>query len=90
MLNRLVEHDILGLYDDWETVPASAERIGQRFRRENPFQDIGPELSRERDKLERAFLEFYPDLQAFSAQQETELNQITAGQSKIALTVQTP
>jgi acyl carrier protein phosphodiesterase len=90
MLNRLVEHDILGLYDDWETVPASAERIGQRFRRENPFRDIGPELSMERDKLERAFLEFYPDLQAFSAQQETELNQITAGQSKIALTVQTP
>jgi acyl carrier protein phosphodiesterase len=66
MLGRLIEHDILGLYRDWETVPASAERIGRRFRGENPFLDIGDKLAGERGRLENAFLSFYPDLQSYS------------------------
>lgn len=69
MLARLVEHDILGLYNDWHTVPATAERIGQRFRRHNPFVGIDRELSPARDAIEAAFLDFYPQLQAFSAEQ---------------------
>lgn len=74
MLGRLVEHDLLGLYLDWETVPASAERIGQRFRRENPFVGIQRELVSQRDRLERAFLNFYPDLQAYSLDRQIKLN----------------
>ncbi len=66
MLARMVEYDILGLYRDWETVPRSAERIGQRFRRHNPLTDVDRGLAPVRDSMEKAFLAFYPDLQAFS------------------------
>ena len=66
MLARMLEHDILGRYRDWETVPASAARIGQRFRRGNPLTDTGADLDPVRDQLEQAFLGFYPQLQAFS------------------------
>jgi acyl carrier protein phosphodiesterase len=73
MLGRLIEHDILGLYGDWDTIPASAERIGRRFRRENPFLDIGAALAGERGRLEHAFLSFYPDLQVYSNELQIEL-----------------
>lgn len=66
MLARLVEYDILGLYIDWETVPASAARIGERFKRHNPFTDLERELGPVKENLETAFLEFYPQLQTFS------------------------
>ena len=66
MLARMLEHDILGLYRDWETVPASAARVGQRFRRGNPLADVGADLDPVRDLLEQAFLGFYPELLAFS------------------------
>ncbi len=84
MLARLVEYDILGLYLDWETVPASAARIGQRLRRSNPLADIGPQLSPARGMLEQAFLGFYPDLLAFSARRPESLNQIKIPPSNIA------
>ncbi len=73
MLARMVEHDILGLYLDWETVPASAGRIGERFRRGNPLSDVSRQLTPARDMLERAFLAFYPELQMFSARTQEAL-----------------
>jgi acyl carrier protein phosphodiesterase len=84
MLHRMLEYDILGLYKDWETVPASAARIGERFSRHNPFTDLDQVLSPARASLEQAFLAFYPELQAFSAAQESALNQSEACQSDIA------
>ena len=74
MLARMVEHDILGLYHEWDTVPASAARIGERFRRHNPFLDVDRDLSPARAGLERAFLDFYPDLQLFCADWERAVN----------------
>ena len=74
MVARLLEYDILSLYLDWDTVPASAARIGQRFRRHNPFLDVDAQLTPQRDKLEQAFLAFYPDLQAFSRERQKALN----------------
>ncbi len=82
MLDRLLQHDILGLYVDWDTVAASAERIGQRFRRENPFLDVGRELASERERLERAFLLFYPELQSHSVHRQWQLNDRRQLQSK--------
>lgn len=79
MLARMVEHDILGLYLDWETVPASAGRIGERFRRGNPLGDVGRQLTPARDLLEQAFLAFYPELQAFSSQAEKRLDDTCDG-----------
>ena len=67
MLARMVEHDILGLYQSWDTVPASAARIGRRFRRSNPLLDVDGGLAGVRDALERCFLAFYPQVQAFTA-----------------------
>jgi acyl carrier protein phosphodiesterase len=85
MLARMLEHDVLGLYSNWETVPASAARIGQRFRRSNPLADIGRELAPARESLERAFLGFYPDLRTFCANRATALNQTAGQSSNIAL-----
>lgn len=74
MLARLVEYDILGLYLEWETVPATAVRIGERFKRHNPFNDVDRELTPARDLLEQAFLGFYPELRLFSTDQQKLLN----------------
>lgn len=65
MSARLVEYDILNLYLEWDTVPATAARIGQRFKRYNPFLDLDRELSPAKDTLERTFLNFYPQLEVF-------------------------
>lgn len=73
MLARLVEYDILNLYLKWETVPATAARIGQRFKRHNPFMEVGQTLTPARDAIEQAFLDFYPQLQDFSREQSKAL-----------------
>jgi acyl carrier protein phosphodiesterase len=65
MATRLAEYDVLNLYREWDTVTATAERIGQRFRRQNPFLDLERELSPARGALERTFLNFYPQLESF-------------------------
>jgi acyl carrier protein phosphodiesterase len=65
MTARLVEYDVLNLYLEWETVLATAARLGQRFKRHNPFLDIDRELSPAKAILEKAFLQFYPQLQLF-------------------------
>lgn len=66
MMSRILEHDILGIYDRWQTVTATAERIGRRFGQRNPFHDIERELTPHRELLEQTFLNFYPQLQSFS------------------------
>ena len=73
MSQRLIKFDLLNLYSDWETVLATATRIGQRFKRHNPFQDIDRDLSPARQTLERAFLNFYPQLQSFCEQRVSAL-----------------
>jgi acyl carrier protein phosphodiesterase len=84
MLERLVQHDILGLYRDWEAIPASAARIGQRFRRGNPLAGVERQLDAVRDVMERGFLTFYPELRDFCASQRSLLNQTWPGTSNIA------
>lgn len=74
MLGRLVEYDILGLYRDWDTVPASAERIGRRLRG-NPLAGLDRQLDGMRDTLEQGFLDFYPQLQDFCTSRRLRLNQ---------------
>lgn len=73
MAARLAEYDVLNLYREWETVPASAARIGQRFRRENPFLELDRKLSPSRGALEQTFLAFYPQLQAFCVERVKQL-----------------
>ena len=65
MAQRIREYDILARYHHWQFVPESAARIGQRFRRGNPLADTGTLLQPLIPELERAFLDFYPDLMGF-------------------------
>lgn len=74
MLARLEEYDILNLYHDWRTVTATAQRIGERLRGENPFADIAQDMEGAREHVERAFLDFYPQLQTFSQQRIRQLH----------------
>ena len=90
MLARLVEYDLLGLYLDWDAVPASAARIGQRLRRSNPLADVGPQLTPARGLLEQAFLGFYPELLAFSARRPETLNQFKFPPSNVAPGTESP
>jgi len=73
MAARLIEHDVLNLYLEWDTVPAAAARIGERFRRHNPFLDLSRELSPAKELLEHTFLDFYPQLQSFSCEKIKQL-----------------
>lgn len=65
MLARLVEYDVLTRYHQWETVVATAVRVGDRFSRRNPFLSLEQELAPTRPYMEQAFLNFYPQLQSF-------------------------
>jgi acyl carrier protein phosphodiesterase len=65
MASRLIEYDILNLYGEWETVPATAARIGQRFKRHNPFLELDRELTPAKTAVEQTFLNFYPQLESF-------------------------
>ena len=74
MLSRLREYDILNRYDQWHVVPATASRIGERFRRGNPLLEVEPQLGPLRQRLEETFLEFYPELLNFSKKEQALLN----------------
>ena len=66
MHDRMLEHDILCLYQDWHTVPRAAHNIGNRLTRGNALADVAPELDRLKSRMESTFLSFYPQLTAFS------------------------
>lgn len=84
MLGRLIEYDMLARYHDWETVAASAARIGERLRRDNPLATAGRDLAPARRLLEQGFLTFYPQLQAFAAQWQRGGSHSPGGPSKFA------
>lgn len=70
MLARLVEHDLLNRYQQWETVVATAARMGERFARRNPFLEVERDLAPARLPIEQVFLNFYPQLQSFCRERE--------------------
>jgi acyl carrier protein phosphodiesterase len=65
MAGRIKEYDILGRYHNWESVPNSAARVGQRFSRGNPLTDTASQLEPLLPVIEMAFLDFYPQLVQF-------------------------
>lgn len=65
MAGRLREYDVLAQYRHWDTVIASAGRIGGRLRRPNPLHRAEELLAPVQEELEQAFLVFYPQLQEF-------------------------
>ncbi len=74
MVARLVEHDLLNRYGEWDTILRSAAHIARRLRRPNSLADCEPALSDLRPELEAAFLIFYPQLGTFVTQQRALLS----------------
>lgn len=66
MATRMQEYDLLTRYQHWETIGASAERIGQRLRRDNPLHKAGELLLPLLPELKQTFAVFYPQLVEFS------------------------
>ncbi len=65
MVQRLVDHDLLNRYGDWATIIRSAEYISRRLQRDNSLASCGPALTALQLTLERAFVDFYPELSNF-------------------------
>jgi acyl carrier protein phosphodiesterase len=81
MAKRLEDFDILCLYHEWETVTKTAECIGERFKRGNPFVNIDTQMNSLYPVIEQAFESYYPDLCDFVEQIDFEPQQasITKG-----------
>ncbi len=62
MKDILRRHDVLNRYRDWSMVPATARRIGERFKRGNPLRDVDRDLDPLRGAIEKTFNEFYPQV----------------------------
>jgi acyl carrier protein phosphodiesterase len=73
MMKRIVDYDVLNRYHDWNAVTATANRVGERFRRGNPLADVQHELEPIRGQLEAGFLAFYPQLLSFSSTHRQQL-----------------
>lgn len=65
MIKRLVDYDILNAYHAWDAVPATASRVGERFKRGNPLHAVNDAIAPLRPQIKLAFLSFYPQLQNF-------------------------
>jgi acyl carrier protein phosphodiesterase len=72
MIKRLVDYDILNAYHAWDAVPATASRVGERFKRGNPLHAVHDAVAPLRPQLEQAFLSFYPELQNFCLTNSSE------------------
>jgi acyl carrier protein phosphodiesterase len=66
MASRLHEYDVLHRYREWDTITASATRIGERLRHRNPLADSHRLLPPLLPDLEQTFTTFYPELIRFS------------------------
>jgi len=77
MAKHLEHFDILGLYHKWDTVTQTAECIGKRFKRGNPFINIDAELEALYPIIETAFNSYYPDLCQFVKNIDFEHQQVT-------------
>jgi acyl carrier protein phosphodiesterase len=74
LAQRLVEHQSLQSYQDWQGVEKALWHVSQRLRRSNPLADAGPELQRHYPQIEAIFLRFYPQLIAYAKQQKLTLH----------------
>lgn len=77
MAQRLIDYDILCLYHDWQTVAKTAERIGERLKRGNPFINIDAILIDLYPVIDLAFENYYPDLCEFVEKISFEPQQAT-------------
>lgn len=66
VIQRMIEQDWLGSYQDLDTVGYALDRIATRIRFVNEFGGVIEEVRRHDNELEQRFLKFFPELLAFS------------------------
>ena len=69
---RMIEFDWFGSYRDLDAVAESLDRVAQRIRFSNDFDNAIEELQRNHDSICDGFLEFFPELQQHVAEQAIE------------------
>jgi len=60
---RLIDHDLLTQYGQWEAVDRVLTSIGWRLARDNPLRAGAEPIEHRRAQLREAFLSFYPRAQ---------------------------
>lgn len=79
---RLIAHDLLGIYGDWSAVEGTLKRIGQRLRHPNPLAEAAPQLWQLRAELDHCCEAHYRDLLAAVAAFRIEHGVTVAAQSR--------
>ena len=73
----IIRHDLLYAYRDWTIVERGLAGIGRRLRRDNPLAVAAPALLPLLPFLSDAFVQFYPQLKSWAAQQWVALESQT-------------
>lgn len=71
---RMIEFDWFGSYRDVDAIAESLDRVAQRIRFANDFDNAIDDLQRHHDVIRDGFFEFYPQLQQHIAEQAIEQN----------------
>jgi acyl carrier protein phosphodiesterase len=71
---RMIEFDWFGSYRDVDAIAESLDRVAQRIRFANDFDNAIDDLQRHHDVIRDGFFEFYPQLQQHVAEQAIEQN----------------
>ena len=69
---RMIDYDWFGSYRDIASVAESLDRVAQRIRFANDFDNAIDDLQRHHDVIRDGFFEFYPQLQQHVAEQALE------------------
>ena len=69
---RMIDYDWFGSYRDITSVAESLDRVAQRIRFANDFDNAIDDLQRHHDVIRDGFFEFYPQLQQHVAEQAIE------------------
>ncbi|WP_339671771.1 ACP phosphodiesterase [Dasania marina] len=62
-VKRIVKHDLLNRYQEWDFIIEVIASIGLRMRVTNPLADTDEILAQHYQQIEGTFLQFYPQLQ---------------------------
>ena len=69
---RMIDYDWFGSYRDIDAVAESLDRVAGRIRFANGFANAIEDLLRQHDSIRDGFLEFFPELQRYVAEQAIE------------------
>ncbi|MCW8891349.1 MAG: ACP phosphodiesterase [Sedimenticola sp.] len=74
LVPRIIHEDWMGSYHDLEQLGLVYRRMSLRLSRSNPLDDALTEVKRHYSALSEGFHQFFPELVAFSEQQQQQLD----------------